>query len=127
MKQIGYMCPDWESNPQPLVCSLVLSPLGHTTQGVDTFESLYLELTGHTCVPLPGSVPYFFFLLLFILFLDRGEGREKERERNINVWLSLACPLLGTQPTTQACQPGQPLPWYYNLKIIYLRTKKKSS
>ena len=32
-----------------------------------------------------------------------GERREKERERNINVWLPLACPLLGTWPTTQAC------------------------
>ena len=37
------------------------------------------------------------------LFLDRGEGREKERDRNINVWLPLACPLLGAWPTTQAC------------------------
>ena len=34
---------------------------------------------------------------------DRREGREKERERNINVWLSLARPLLGTWPSTQAC------------------------
>ena len=31
------------------------------------------------------------------------EWREKERERNIDVWLPLTCPLLGTQPTTQAC------------------------
>ena len=37
------------------------------------------------------------------LFLDRGEGREKERERKVNVWLPLACPLLGTQPAIQAC------------------------
>ena len=36
------------------------------------------------------------------LFLDKGEGREKERQRNINVWLPLAHPLPGTQPTTQA-------------------------
>ena len=41
--------------------------------------------------------------LRFYLFLERGEGREKERERNINVWLPLACPLLGIRPTTQAC------------------------
>ena len=41
--------------------------------------------------------------LRFYLFLERGKGREKESERNINVWLSLACPLLGTWPTTQAC------------------------
>ena len=39
----------------------------------------------------------------FLSFLDRGEGREKEKERNINVWLPLACPLLGTWPETQAC------------------------
>ena len=39
-----------------------------------------------------------------ILFIFReGEGREKDRERNINVWLPLACPPLGTWPTTQAC------------------------
>ena len=42
------------------------------------------------------------FLKDFIyLFSERGEG--KERERNINVWLSLMCPLLHTQPATQAC------------------------
>ena len=53
----------------------------------------------------------FFNIYLFIyfkkdfiyLFLDRGEWREKERSRNINVWLSLMCTLLGTQPATQAC------------------------
>ena len=38
------------------------------------------------------------------LVLERGrEGKEKERERNINVWLPLACPLLGIWPATQAC------------------------
>ena len=36
------------------------------------------------------------------LFLEGGERREKERERN-NDRLPLACPLLGTWPTTQAC------------------------
>ena len=47
---------------------------------------------------------YFYFLKIFIyLFLERGEGREKDRKRNINVWLPLACPLLGTWPATQAC------------------------
>ena len=56
----------------------------------------------------PGLVVFSFFLFLkkiyFIyLFIDRGEGREKERERNINVWLPLACPLLGTW---LACNPG---------------------
>ena len=47
---------------------------------------------------------FFLFINDFIyLFLERGEGKEKERERNISVWLSFACPLLGTWPTTQAC------------------------
>ena len=48
------------------------------------------------------------------LFLERREGKEKERERNINGWLPLACPKLGTRPTTQACvltgsRTGNPL------------------
>ena len=39
---------------------------------------------------------------------------EKERERNITVWLTLACPLLGTWSATQACaltgnRTGDPL------------------
>ena len=37
------------------------------------------------------------------MFLDSREGKEKERERNICVWLPLACPLLGTWPSAQAC------------------------
>ena len=41
---------------------------------------------------------YFIFL-----FLERQEGREKEMEKNINVWLPLACPMLGTWTATQAC------------------------
>ena len=45
----------------------------------------------------------FFFFKLINLFLERWEGREKERERNINVWVPLACPLLGTWLTTQSC------------------------
>ena len=43
------------------------------------------------------------FFLRFYLILERGEGKEKERERNVNVWLPLACPLLGTWPAIQAC------------------------
>ena len=53
------------------------------------------------CVSLPFFP--FFKKILFIYFLERGEGKEKERERNIGVWLPLVCPLLGTQPTSQAC------------------------
>ena len=41
-----------------------------------------------------------FFKDFIYSFLERGEGREKVRERNINVWLLLACPQLGTWPTT---------------------------
>ena len=56
-------------------------------------------------LPVPPSwLEVLFFKKDFMyLFLDSGEGTEKERERNINVWLPLACPLLGTWPTTQAC------------------------
>ena len=64
----------------------------------------------------------FFKMIVFILFLDRGEGSEKGRERNINVWMPLACPLLGTWPATlawerfgwqvhaQSTEPHQPWP-----------------
>ena len=38
-----------------------------------------------------------------ILFIFRERRREGERERNISIWLPLACPLLGTWPTTQTC------------------------
>ena len=48
---------------------------------------------------------YIIFFKFIYLFLERGEGKEKERQRNINVWLPLTCPLLGTQPATQACAP----------------------
>ena len=41
-------------------------------------------------------------LELFI-FKERGREKEREGEKNINVWLSLASPLLGTWPATQAC------------------------
>ena len=42
----------------------------------------------------------FFYLTNF--FWER-ERKGEERERNINVWLPLACPLLGTWPAAQAC------------------------
>ena len=44
----------------------------------------------------------FFFKIFIYLFLERGAGREKERKRSINVWLPLACSLLGIWPKTQA-------------------------
>ena len=40
---------------------------------------------------------------IIYLFLERGKGGRKRERRNISVWLPLACPLLGTWPTTQAC------------------------
>ena len=46
---------------------------------------------------------FLFFKWFYFLFLERGKGKEKEREKNINVWLPLACPLLGTWLATQAC------------------------
>ena len=39
-------------------------------------------------------------MILFIYFYREGKGRRK-RKKNINVWLPLACPMLGTWPTTQ--------------------------
>ena len=45
----------------------------------------------------------FLFFKGFYLFTFKERGREGERDRNINVWLPLACPLLGTWPTIQAC------------------------
>ena len=46
-------------------------------------------------VILPFIFFIFFFKDLIYLCLERGERREKE-ERNTNVWLPLACPLMGT-------------------------------
>ena len=48
----------------------------------------------------PSSFMYLFFKKE-ILFIFRE--KEKDRDRNINVWLPLACPLLGTWPATRAC------------------------
>ena len=45
----------------------------------------------------------YFILDITYLFLDRAAGRQKEKKRNINVWLPFVSPLLGTWPTTQAC------------------------
>ena len=44
-----------------------------------------------------------FYFLRFYLFIFREWGMKEEEERNINVWLPLACPLLGTWLATQAC------------------------
>ena len=51
------------------------------------------------------EAPYtiFIFFLRFYLFIFRQRGRRGERGREISVWLSLARPLPGTWPPTQAC------------------------
>ena len=51
-----------------------------------------------------------FFKDFIYLFLERGEEREKERERNSNVWLPLACPILGTMTRN----PGMCPDWESN-------------
>ena len=50
-------------------------------------------------IVFPFVYSYLFKIKFYFLFLDRGEGGE----RNITVWVPLACPRLGTWPTTQAC------------------------
>ena len=37
------------------------------------------------------------------IYLYSEKRREEEKERNISVWLPLARPTLGTDPTAQAC------------------------
>ena len=64
-------------------------------------KHLRVEMLGHR-VHVCLTFVCFFFKILFIQFQREGKGGRK-RERNINVWLPLACPLLGTWPTTQAC------------------------
>ena len=49
---------------------------------------------------MKSYLSFSFFKDFIYLFLERG--REEEREININVWLPLACPLLGTWPAIQA-------------------------
>ena len=41
--------------------------------------------------------------ILFTYFQREGKGGRKKGRETVNVWLPLACPLLGTWPTTQAC------------------------
>ena len=67
-------------------------------------DSTFLEVRdGRACVLILLS-GFFFFVIIFLkdfvyLFFREGE----ERERDINVWLPIACPLLGKWLTTQAC------------------------
>ena len=69
----------------------------------------------------------FFFLKiyteLYLLFLERGREGERGRETDINVWLPLACPLLGTWPATQACA----LDWKSNQQLFGLQASSQST
>ena len=64
------------------------------------FQAIFFITKVAFCIAM-----YFILFLKYFIYscLERGEGREKDRERNINVWLPLACPLLGTWPATQVC------------------------
>ena len=63
-----------------------------------------MQVDSVSCNGTPRGQGFFFSFKDFVyLFLNRRE--EKERGKNINVWLTLACPLLGTWPATQARSP----------------------
>ena len=65
----------------------------------------------HVCLVFTRRM-YIFFFVRFYLFIFKERGRAGDMERNINVWLPLACPQLGTWPSTQACAvTGN---WTYN-------------
>ena len=66
------------------------------------FQILYLVNIYYIISHNPHNILERYFFKDFIHLFFRERGREGERERNINVWLPLACPLLGTWPTTQA-------------------------
>ena len=101
------------SSSLPLInwssCLMILSLALHTDHSAVIslkagVKPLYSQCLGHNSLSI----------IFIYLFLERGEGKEKERERKINVWLPLVCPLLGTQPATQACvltgnRTGDPL------------------
>ena len=73
----------------PISCDL--------TRNEDKFSLETISLSTNT------SFNYLFFKRFYLFIFREGEGREKEEDRNINMWVSLACPLLGTWPATQAC------------------------
>ena len=54
------------------------------------------------------------------IYLSLERRREGERERNSNVWLRLACPLLGTGPAVEACavignRTGEPFAGWHSV------------
>ena len=77
-------------------CNLTLCPYWELN-----FHLVMGRYSNQTEPHQPGLLLLNFYFIY--LFLERGERKEKERERNINVWLPLADTLLGTWPTTQAC------------------------
>ena len=54
-------------------------------------------------LPLTQSPLVFVGFVVVYLFIFRERGREGERQGDKHQWLPLACPLLGTWSTTQAC------------------------
>ena len=65
---------------------------------------LYLFFSYEISSNSEHAVSSFLCLLFkrFYILIFREKEREGEGGGNINVWLPLACPLLGTWPTTQA-------------------------
>ena len=91
-----------QTSSVPFLLFIILSPFyfipGHFWWS--HFHRIFFVYT--TYFSFSSMLMIFFLSFRFYLFIFR-ERREGERERNINMWLSLACPLLGTWPKTQAC------------------------
>ena len=72
-------------------------------------------------------------LLLFKRFFKcifQQREKEGEREGNISVWLPLTCPLQGTCPATQVCDPtGNQLVtlWFAGQHSVNLATPAKAA
>ena len=79
----------------------------------NTITLEYISNSGKGNPPISFFFFSFNFFKIFIyLFLERWKGKDKEKDRNINVWLPLACPLLGNL----ACHPGVCPDWESNLR-----------
>ena len=92
--------------------SLLLNGLSYDVMSTTATTTLPQNCSFHFfSLKLSVFQTFYSFKILFIYFRERGR---EERERNTNVWLPLACPILGTWPATQACaltgnQTGDPL------------------
>ena len=78
----------WQNRKLDLIATLQPWSSAPHAKAVGYFSIVIVPPPGATCVSLKKN-----YLFIF----------REARERNINVWLPLACPLLGTWPTTQAC------------------------